>query len=149
MGHVLVRAVSFSSRNNRRTCRRLTRKRRLSPGFGVFWASSFRERRAKITLRIRKRRAGPYGLPPESKSSGTMMIGMLEVEMPGRRMRATLGDDLSWMADDHELRELLETISPSPVSSEEDHPHTAVGRYMLYRAGARLGAKVDVVPADA
>jgi hypothetical protein len=70
------------------------------------------------------------------------MIGTLEVEMPGRRLSAALDEDLTWTSDDPQLCELLETISPAP--RQMDDQDVAVGRYMLYRAGSRLGARVEV-----
>jgi len=73
------------------------------------------------------------------------MIGRLWIETGKQPVEVVLSDDLTWSCDDENYALLLNTVFPPPPTLNRfDQAASSEALHHLYRAGERLGARVQV-----
>lgn len=68
------------------------------------------------------------------------MIGEIEFSQFGKKFKASLTDRYRWTCSDREVESLLNETYPA--DTEDVKTYDEARRFLLYRAGSRLGGKV-------
>lgn len=68
------------------------------------------------------------------------MIGEIEFTKAGRKCKASLTDRFHWTCTDEEVEQLLNQVYPADAEHLDKYDESR--RFLLYRAGSRLGGQV-------
>lgn len=68
------------------------------------------------------------------------MIGEIEFSKAGKKFKASLTDRYRWTCSDGEIESILNEAFPA--DTEELNTYDEARRFLLYRAGTRLGGEV-------